>query len=60
MVCRELDDLADQEMPTEAENQDAHRRLMVIRTELLAGAGSDPLTHVLIDLQKRREYPCRR
>ncbi|GHC32090.1 phytoene synthase [Kushneria pakistanensis] len=59
MVCRELDDLADQEMPTEAENLDAHRRLMVIRTELLKGAGSDPLTHVLTDLQRRRGLDTR-
>ncbi|WP_457807859.1 phytoene/squalene synthase family protein [Kushneria sp. EE4] len=59
MVCRELDDLADQDMPTEAENADAHRRLMAIRGELLAGAGSDPLTQVLIDLQTRRGLDTR-
>ena len=59
MVCRELDDLADQEMPTVAENESAHQRLMTIRGELLAGAGSDPLTRVLIDLQMRRGLDTR-
>lgn len=54
MVCRELDDLADQDMPTAAENDDAHRRLMAIRSELMAGAGRDPLTRILIDLRERR------
>ncbi|MFC0335996.1 phytoene synthase [Kushneria avicenniae] len=59
MVCRELDDLADQDMPTEAENAGAHQRLMTIRQELLAGTGSDPLTKVLIDLSVRRGLDTR-
>ncbi|WP_456267594.1 phytoene/squalene synthase family protein [Kushneria sp. AK178] len=59
MACRELDDLADQDMPTEAENAGAHQRLMMIRQELLAGAGSDPITHVLIDLRERRGLDTR-
>ncbi|ART64226.1 phytoene/squalene synthase family protein [Kushneria marisflavi] len=59
MVCRELDDLADQDMPTDAENESAHARLMTVRRELLAGSGHDPLTHVLIDLQTRRGLDTR-
>ncbi|ARS54284.1 phytoene/squalene synthase family protein [Kushneria konosiri] len=59
MVCRELDDLADQDMPTDAENANAHARLMSVRRELLAGSGRDPLTHVLIDLQTRRGLDTR-
>lgn len=59
MACRELDDLADQEMPTAAENRDAHRRLMQIRAELTVQAGSDPLTRILTDLACRRGLDTR-
>lgn len=59
MVCRELDDLADQEMPTAEENRNAHRRLLQIRDELTAGTGADSLTQILLDLSGRRGLDTR-
>ncbi|MFC0268285.1 phytoene/squalene synthase family protein [Kushneria aurantia] len=58
-VCRELDDLADQEMPTEAQNRDAHRRLAQVREELVNDRGNDLLSRLLLDLQRRRGLDTR-
>ncbi|WP_106478429.1 phytoene/squalene synthase family protein [Phytohalomonas tamaricis] len=54
MVCRELDDLADQEMPDPAMNAQARQRLSTIRQQLIAGHGSDVTANYLIDLAERR------
>ncbi|RKR02552.1 phytoene synthase [Kushneria sinocarnis] len=54
MACRELDDLADQELPDPQQNERARDRLMTIRREIQARRGHDPLSLNLLDLSTRR------
>ncbi|OHV12274.1 phytoene/squalene synthase family protein [Kushneria phosphatilytica] len=54
MACRELDDLADQELPDQYQNERARDRLINIRREIQARRGHDPSSLNLLDLSARR------